>query len=111
MFSKSTTEDREDVDGDRENLLESEIPPSEEFPESFPLSFRNLEADPFLRLQVDFRNLEADPFLRLQVDFRNLQADPFLRLKVDFRNLEADPFLRLQVDFRNLELYSSSGSR
>jgi len=51
--SKSTTEDREDVDGDRENLLESEIPPSEEFPESFPLSFRNLEADPFLRLQKE----------------------------------------------------------
>ena len=61
LFSKSTTEDREDVDGDRENLLESEIPPSEEFPESFPLSFRNLEADPFLRLQVDFRNLEFYP--------------------------------------------------
>ena len=51
-FSKSTTEDKEDVDGEKENLLESEILPGEEFPESFPLSFRNLDADPYLRLQV-----------------------------------------------------------
>ena len=57
IFSKSTTEDREDVDGDRENLLESEVPPSEELPESFPLSLRNLEADPFLRLQVVIRSI------------------------------------------------------
>ena len=57
IFSKSTTEDREDVDGDRENLLESEVPPSEELPESFPLSLRNLEADPFLRLQVVTRSI------------------------------------------------------
>jgi len=51
--SKSTTEEREDVDGDKENLLESEILPGEEFPESFPLSFRNLDTDPFLRLQIE----------------------------------------------------------
>ena len=45
------------MDGDRENLLESEVPPSEELPESFPLSLRNLEADPFLRLQVVTRSI------------------------------------------------------
>ena len=45
------------MDGDRENLLESEVPPSEELPESFPLSLRNLEADPFLRLQVVIRSI------------------------------------------------------
>jgi len=52
--SKSTTEEREDVDGgDKENLLDSEILPSEEFPESFPFSFRTLDTDPFLRLQKE----------------------------------------------------------
>ena len=50
--SKSTTEDKEDVDGEKENLLESEILPGEEFPESFPVSFRILDTDPYLRLQV-----------------------------------------------------------
>ena len=97
MFSKSTTEDREDVDGDRENLLESEIPPSEEFPESFPLSFRNLEADPFLRLQVDFRNLEVDQFLRLQVDFRNLEFSSGSNKTVVIRKTLKNVFLLFYV--------------
>ena len=48
MLSKST-DDREDVDGDREHLLDSELPPGEEFPEGFPVSVRQLDTDPFLR--------------------------------------------------------------
>jgi hypothetical protein len=51
MCSKST-EEREDLDGDKENLLEGEIPPGIELPETFPVSLRNLDTDPFLRIQV-----------------------------------------------------------
>ena len=51
-FSKST-EDREDIEGDRENLLDSELLPAEEFPEGFPISLRNLDTDPFLRIQKE----------------------------------------------------------
>ena len=36
---------------DRENLLDSELLPAEEFPDSFPLSLRHLDTDPFLRIQ------------------------------------------------------------
>ena len=43
--------------GDKENLLDSEILPSEEFPESFPFSFRTLDTDPFLRLQVSMAKM------------------------------------------------------
>ena len=50
--SKST-DDREDVDGDREHLLDSELPPGEEFPEGFPVSVRHLDTDPFLRIQKE----------------------------------------------------------
>ena len=50
IFSKSA-EDREEVDGDRENLLDTELLPAEEFPEGFPISLRNLDTDPFLRIQ------------------------------------------------------------
>ena len=49
--SKST-EEREELDGDKENLLEGEIPPGMELPETFPVSLRNLDTDPFLRIQV-----------------------------------------------------------
>ena len=55
IFSKSA-EDREEVDGDRENLLDTELLPAEEFPEGFPISMRNLDTDPFLRIQRE----EAD---------------------------------------------------
>ncbi len=51
VFSKST-EEREEMDGDKENLLEGEIPPGMELPETFPFSLRNLDTDPFLRIQV-----------------------------------------------------------
>jgi hypothetical protein len=40
------------MDGDKENLLEGEIPPGMELPETFPFSLRNLDTDPFLRIQV-----------------------------------------------------------
>ena len=50
IFSKSG-EDREEVDGDKENLLDTELLPAEELPDSFPISLRNLETDPFLRIQ------------------------------------------------------------
>lgn len=49
-FSKST-EDREEVDGDRENLLDTELLPAEDFPPDFPISLRNLDTDPALRIQ------------------------------------------------------------
>ena len=49
-FSKSG-EEREEVDGDRENLLDTELLPAEELPDSFPVSLRNLDTDPFLRIQ------------------------------------------------------------
>ena len=50
LFSKST-EDREEVDGDRENLLDTELLPAEDFPPDFPISLRNLDTDPALRIQ------------------------------------------------------------
>ena len=37
------------MDGDREHLLDSEVPPGEDFPEGFPLNVRHLDTDPFLR--------------------------------------------------------------
>ena len=40
------------MDGDREILLEAEQPPGEEFPEGGPAAIRNLDTDPFLRIQV-----------------------------------------------------------
>merc|ERR1719394_878893 len=49
--SSKSAEDREEVDGDRENLLDTELLPAEEFPEGFPISLRNLDTDPFLRIQ------------------------------------------------------------
>ena len=51
--SSKSTEDREDIEGDRENLLESELLPAEDFPEGFPISLRNLDTDPFLRIQKE----------------------------------------------------------
>ena len=50
LLSKST-EEREEVENDRENLLDSELLPAEEFPDSFPISLRHLDTDPFLRIQ------------------------------------------------------------
>ena len=44
------------MDGDREHLLEAELPPGEELPEGFPSSVRHLDTDPFLRIQKE----EAD---------------------------------------------------
>merc|ERR1719400_2276880 len=45
--SSKSTDDREEVDGnDREHLLDSEVPPSEDFPEGFPLNVRHLDTDP-----------------------------------------------------------------
>jgi len=51
--SSKSAEDREDIEGDRENLLESELLPAEDFPEGFPISLRNLDTDPFLRIQKE----------------------------------------------------------
>jgi A-kinase anchor protein 13 len=53
LLPSKSTEDREEVDGDRENLLDSELPPGEDFPEGFPLSVRHLDTDPFLRIQKE----------------------------------------------------------
>ena len=39
------------MENDRENLLDSELLPAEEFPDSFPISLRHLDTDPFLRIQ------------------------------------------------------------
>ena len=50
ICSKST-DVGEDVDGDRENLLDTELLPAEDFPETFPISLRNLDTDPALRIQ------------------------------------------------------------
>lgn len=50
--SSKSAEEREEVDCDRENLLDSELLPASEFPDSFPLSLRNLDTDPFLRIQT-----------------------------------------------------------
>ena len=39
------------MDGDRENLLDTELLPAEDFPPDFPTSLRNLDTDPALRIQ------------------------------------------------------------
>ena len=39
------------MDGDRENLLDTELLPAEDFPPDFPISLRNLDTDPALRIQ------------------------------------------------------------
>ena len=79
MCSKST-EEREDLDGDKENLLEGEIPPGIELPETFPFSLRNLDTDPFLRIQVPYIVHSDTPiFIELPETFpcslRNLDTE------------------------------------
>ena len=43
---------KEEVDGDEDGLLDGEVPPGEELPQAFSLNLKNLDVDPFLRLQV-----------------------------------------------------------
>eukprot|EP00088_Acartia_fossae_P033899 TRINITY_DN3477_c0_g1_i9.p1 TRINITY_DN3477_c0_g1~~TRINITY_DN3477_c0_g1_i9.p1 ORF type:complete len:1159 (+),score=471.85 TRINITY_DN3477_c0_g1_i9:327-3803(+) len=55
----SWTEDgggKDELEGDEENLLDGEVPPGEELPQAFSLSLKNLDVDPYLRLQKE----EAD---------------------------------------------------